>query len=252
MTKFAIAAEWTKFWSVRATWWCLAGGALLMAFYAVVSGSSQQFSGDRPQAAHGIVVTGAVYLVEFCVITVATLFVTSEYTSGSIRSTLQWVPVRPRVSAAKAAVLAPVLFGFGVVVAAVGMVIAKVLMAGRGLPTTFGEGLLTALGMGAYFAFLGVLCAGIAFTLRSAAGTLVVMIVLLLPLPLLMSSYVLPAAMNYFPAFAGINAMVPPGDVNPMFGGTPPYGAWIGVLICLVWSAAGLLAGTVLLKRRDA
>lgn len=26
----AIAAEWTKFWSVRSTWWCVLGGVLMM------------------------------------------------------------------------------------------------------------------------------------------------------------------------------------------------------------------------------
>ncbi|WP_116205245.1 ABC transporter permease [Amycolatopsis circi] len=252
MTKLAISAEWTKFWSVRATWLSLIGGALLMAFYSVVSGISQHADDDRQQTAHGIVNTGAVYLVEFCVLAVATLFVTSEYTSGSIRSTLQWVPVRARVTAAKATVLVPVLFVYGVIVAVVGMGVASVLMRGAGGSTSLAQGAITAAGMGAYFALLGVLCLGISFVLRSAAGTMVVVIVLLLPLPMLMSSYVFPEAMNYFPAFAGINAMVPPGDANPMFGSMPPYGPWIGVLICLIWAVAGIGAGTALLNRRDA
>jgi len=26
----AVAAEWTKFWSVRATWWCLIAGTALL------------------------------------------------------------------------------------------------------------------------------------------------------------------------------------------------------------------------------
>ncbi|MBB4685885.1 ABC transporter permease [Amycolatopsis jiangsuensis] len=252
MMKPAVAAEWTKFWSVRATRWCLAGGTLLMAFYAVVSGLSQRFGGDQPQAAHGIAATGAVYLVEFCVLAVATLFVTSEYTSGAIRTTLQWVPVRPRLTTAKAAVVLPVLFVFGVLVAAFGMGVAKLAMLGNGLPTTFGDAAVTALGMGAYFAFLGVLSTGIAFILRSAAGTLVVLIVLLLPLPLLVSSYVASGALDYFPLFAGSNAMVPPGSADLVLGGTPPYGPWIGALICLLWAGAGLLGGTALLNRRDA
>ncbi|MBN9744781.1 ABC transporter permease [Amycolatopsis sp. A1MSW2902] len=252
MTKLAISAEWTKFWSVRATWWSLIGGVLLMAFYSVVTGISQHAGGERQQTAHGIVNSGAICLVEFCVLAVATLFVTSEYTSGSIRSTLQWVPVRARVTAAKAAVLVPVLFVYGVVVAALGMGVASVLMRGAGGSTSLSQGAVTALGMGAYFALLGVLCLGISFVLRSAAGTLVVVIVLLLPLPMLMSSYVFPPAMNYFPAFAGMNAMVPPGDANPLLGSLPPYGPWVGVLVCLAWAAAGIAAGTALLNRRDA
>ncbi|MFI5614628.1 ABC transporter permease [Amycolatopsis sp. NPDC051903] len=249
----AVASEWTKFWSVRATWWCLSGGFLLMLLYSGVSGLSQRFGEtDPPQGPHSIVVNGSIYLVEFCVLAAATLFVTSEYGSGSIRSTLQWVPVRSRVTAAKAAVLVPVLFAYGVVLALVGMLLSATLMPSGAATTTFGQGFTAAAGMGAYFALLGVLCAGIGFALRSAAGTIVVVMVLLLPLPMLLTAYVAPEIMNYFPAFAGINGMVPSGEANPMMGGIAPYSPLVGVLICLVWAAAGLLLGTSVLKKRDA
>ncbi|MEU4673116.1 ABC transporter permease [Amycolatopsis sp. NPDC023774] len=249
----AVAAEWTKFWSVRSTWWSLAGGVLVMLFYSGVSGLSQRFGDtEPPQGPHDIVVNGSIYLTEFCVIAVATLFVTSEYASGSIRSTLQWVPVRSTVTLAKAAVLLPVLFAYGVVVALLGMATAAVPMPGAALTTTFGEGFAAAAGMGAFFALLGVLCAGIGFALRSAAGTIVVTMVLLLPLPMLLSAYVAPEIMNYSPAFAGLNGMVPAGETNPLLGGISPYSPWVGVLICLAWAAAGLFLGTSVLKRRDA
>jgi ABC-2 type transport system permease protein len=248
----AVASEWTKLWSVRATWWCLSSGLLMMLFYSGISGISQRAGENRHEGAHSMVAGGAIYLTEFFVIAVATLFVTSEYANGGIRSTLQWVPVRHHVPAAKAAVLVPVLFGYGVVVALVGMGLAGLLMGSHGLPTTFGTGLLTAVGMGAYFALLGVLCLGIGFALRSAAGTIVTVMVLLLPLPMLLSSYVSPGMMHYFPAFAGLNAMTAPGEENPLLGGLPPYSAWVGVLICLLWAGAGLLVGTAVLKRRDA
>ncbi|SEP47841.1 ABC transporter permease [Amycolatopsis saalfeldensis] len=248
----AIASEWTKLWSVRATWWCLSGGLLTMLLYSGVSGLSQHIGDNRPEGAHSMVAAGAIYMTEFFVIAVATLFVTSEYANGGIRSTLQWVPVRRQVPVAKAAVLVPVLFGYGLVVALAGMALGGSLMGSAGLPTSFGTGLLTAVGMGAFFALLGVLCLGVGFALRSAAGTIVTVMVLLLPLPMLLSSYVWQGTMNYFPAFAGLNAMTAPGSANPLFGGPPPYGMGVGVVICLVWAAAGLLVGTAVLKRRDA
>jgi ABC-2 type transport system permease protein len=248
----AVASEWTKLWSVRATWWCLSGGLLMMLLYSGISGLSQRVGDSRPEGAHSMAAAGAIYLTEFFVIAVATLFVTSEYANGGIRSTLQWVPVRHHVPAAKTAVLVPVLFGYGVVVALAGMGVSGLLMGSHGLPTSFTTALLTAAGMGAYFALLGVLCLGIGFALRSAVGTVVTVMVLLLPLPLLLSSYVSQGIMNYFPAFGGLNAMTAPGTENPLFGGPPPYSAWVGVVICLLWAVAGLLAGTAVLKRRDA
>jgi ABC-2 type transport system permease protein len=117
----AVASEWTKLWSVRATWWCLSGGMLMMLLYSGISGLSQRVGDSRPEGAHSMAAAGAIYLTEFFVIAVATLFVTSEYANGGIRSTLQWVPVRHHVPAAKTAVLVPVLFGYGVVVALAGM-----------------------------------------------------------------------------------------------------------------------------------
>ncbi|WP_328606725.1 ABC transporter permease [Amycolatopsis sp. NBC_00345] len=248
----AVASEWTKLWSVRATWWCLSGGLLMMLLYSGVSGLSQRLDYNRPEAAHSMVAAGAIYLTEFFVIAVATLFVTSEYANGGIRSTLQWVPVRHHVPAAKAAVLAPALFAYGVVVALAGMGLSGLLMGSHGLPTSFGTGLLTAVGMGVFFALLGVLSMGIGFALRSAAGTIVTVMVLLLPLPMLLSSYVSAGMMNYFPAFSGLNAMTPPDTESPLFGGLPPYSMGVGMLISLLWAVAGLLAGTAVLRRRDA
>lgn len=248
----AVAAEWTKFWSVRATWWCLTGGTALMLLYSTASAMAQRYDSDRAQGAHDIALGGGFYLTQFTVVALATLFVTSEYSSGSIRSTLLWTPVREHVALAKAAVLLPVLFAFGAEVAGVGMGLSGVLMDGHGLPTSLSAGATAALGMGAYFALLGVLCTGFGWALRSAVGTLVAVIVLLAPLPIILTSFGWAAAADYFPGIAGINSMIVAGAPSPLTGAPPPYAPWVGVLICAAWAAAALLAGTAVLRRRDA
>ncbi|WP_103348212.1 ABC transporter permease [Amycolatopsis sp. CA-128772] len=247
----AVAAEWTKFWSVRATWWCLAAGTALMLCYATLSAIAQYYE-DDPQSAATVTLGGAVYLTQFAAIALATLFVTSEYAGGGIRSTLLWTPVRARVALAKAAVLLPVLFAYGVLSSCAGMALAEAVKNGHGLPTTLEEGFTTASGTGGYFALLGVLCTGIGWALRSAAGTLVSVIVLLVPLPMIVASLGLPEAMPYFPGIAGINAMVAAGKPNPLTMTVAPYAPWVGLVICAAWAAAALLAGTAVLRRRDA
>lgn len=247
----AIAAEWTKLWSVRTTWWCLISGTALMLLYSVASGISQRSGNDRPMGAHDIAIGGTSYLCQFTVVALATLFVTSEYSSGGIRSTLLWTPVRERVALAKAVVLVPVLFVFGLALAGLGMGVAKVLMGGHGLPTSATAAFTAILGMGGYFALLGVLSTGVGWALRSAAGTLVSVLVLLLPLPIIVSTF-WPGATDYFPGLAGIDAMVTAGSPNPMTNEVAPYLPWVGMLICLGWTAVALLAGTTLLRRRDA
>ncbi|MEV7099281.1 ABC transporter permease [Amycolatopsis sp. NPDC051045] len=247
----AVAAEWTKFWSVRATWWCLVTGTALMLGYGTLSAIAQRV-GDQPQGAHMIALGGGFYLTQFAVIALATLFVTSEYAGGGIRSTLLWTPVRSRVVLAKAAVLAPVLFAYGVLLSCAGMALAGAVMHGHGLPTTLEAGFTTASGMGGYFALLSLLCTGIGWALRSAAGTLVSVIVLLVPLPLIVASLGLSEAMPYFPGIAGVNAMVEAGQPNPITMTVAPYAPWVGLVICAAWAAAALLAGAAVLRRRDA
>lgn len=248
----AIASEWTKFWSVRATWWTLIAGSALMAFYSVVSAISQRFDSDDPLGANTITLGGGFYLTQFAVIALATLFVTSEYAGGGIRSTLLWTPVRSRVVTAKAAVLLPVLFAYGVALSCMGMALAGLLKDGHGLPTSFAGAFTTATGMGGYFALLGLLCTGVGWALRSAAGTLVTVIVLLVPLPLIVASLGLPGLVPYFPGIAGVNAMVEAGHPNPITTEAAPYAPWVGLLVCAAWTGVALLTGTAVLRRRDA
>ncbi|WIY03199.1 ABC transporter permease [Amycolatopsis mongoliensis] len=248
----AVAAEWTKFWSVRATWWCLTGAAALMLGYSTLSAIAQRYDGDQPMGGHTIAIGGGFYLTQFAVIAVATLFVTSEYAGGGIRSTLLWVPARSRVALAKAAVLLPVLFVAGVVLSGAGTGLASAVKDGHGLPTSFSATFTAAVGTGGYFALLGILCTGIAWALRSAAGTLVAVIVLLLPVPLIVGSLGLPELVPYFPGIAGLNAMVESGQTNPVTQSVAPYAPWVGLLICAAWAGAALLAGGAVLHRRDA
>ncbi|MGW4525823.1 ABC transporter permease [Amycolatopsis sp. NPDC004378] len=247
----AVASEWTKFWSVRATWWSLVAGAALMLGYSTLSGIAQRV-GDDPQAANTIALGGGFYLAQFAVIALATLFVTSEYAGGGIRSTLLWTPVRSRVVLAKAAVLVPVLFVAGVALSCAATALAGAVKDGHGLPTSTAAAVTTAIGMGGYFALLGVLCTGVGWALRSAAGTLVTVIVLLVPLPLIVGSLGLTELVPYFPGIAGLNAMVEPGHPNPVTQSVAPYAPGVGLLICAAWAAAALLVGTAVLRRRDA
>ncbi|WP_372669642.1 ABC transporter permease [Amycolatopsis kentuckyensis] len=248
----AVASEWTKFWSVRATWWSLIGATGLMLGYSTLSAMAQRYDGDQPLGSHTIAIGGGFYLAQFAVIALATLFVTSEYAGGGIRSTLLWTPVRSSVALAKAAVILPVLFASGVVLSCAAMGLAGVVKNGHGLPTTFSAAFTTAIGTGGYFALLGVLCTGIGWALRSAAGTLVSVIVLLVPVPLIVGSLGLAELVPYFPGIAGVNAMVESGQPNPVTQSVAPYAPWVGLVICAAWAAAALAVGAAVLRRRDA
>jgi ABC-2 type transport system permease protein len=99
---------------------------------------------------------------------------------------------------------------------------------------------------------MGLLCTGFGWALRSAAGTLVSVIVLLVLLPLIVASLGLPELMPYFPGIAGVNAMVEAGKPNPITMTVAPYAPWVGLAICAAWAVAVLVAGAAVLQRRDA
>ncbi|NIH85207.1 ABC transporter permease [Amycolatopsis granulosa] len=250
-TTAAIRSEWTKFWSVRSTFWGLAGAIVLMLVFVLPSAMSLAANRSRAGSAPDLVAGGTFYLAEFAVIALASLFVAGEYATGSIRSTLQWVPVRARVLTAKAAVLAPVLFVLGVVAAAGAIAVATPLMDGFGRAASAGEIIQACVANGTYFALTGLLSLGIGTALRSVAGSATVSFLVMVMSAMVAGSLGLGVA-DYMPGIAGVTAFVPSGQPNPVSGAMAPYPSWAGLVILAVWTAAALAVGHEVLRRRDA
>ncbi|ONK12352.1 ABC transporter [Streptomyces sp. MP131-18] len=246
--KGALAFEWTKLWTVRSTPWSLFAAALLTAGVAAVVGVSAQASAEngfdtaRP-APH--TVADALTLGQLAVVVTATLAVTGEYASGSIRTTLHSVPARGRMLIGKAAVVTGVLGAAGLCLSAIGTASAAPLMGETG-SFTAADAVGSALGTAAYLAGLALLATGLGTVLRSAAGTITAMIMLLMAVPQLTQ-------------IAGIDWLETVGDFLPSAAGvvlmtqdTDPYGTGPAALVLAAWGLAALTGGYVTLRRRDA
>ena len=114
----AVAAEWTKLRSVRSTYWLLVVGAVVIVGLAVLItvglGTGNDLDDDSFDAA-GISLLGAWFgQIAFGVLGVLT--VTSEYATGTIRTTLAAVPRRGLLIAAKLALVGVVAWSVGTVV----------------------------------------------------------------------------------------------------------------------------------------
>ncbi|MEW9550768.1 ABC transporter permease [Nonomuraea sp. NPDC050783] len=261
----ATAAEWGKLWSVRSTWWCLAGAFALMVLAAVTLGGASVTDALRaaedggPPAAPVVASEAAVsatIFAQFALVALAMLTITAEYASGSVRVTLQAVPVRGVMLAAKALVLAPVMAVAGVLSGAVATAAVHALLSidvfGGLSVLPPGEVARDLLGVGVFFALVSVLTLGAGAALRSAAGTLTVVFLLLLGLPLMLlmtGSPVAVAASLRMPLFAGLAFM---GSTDNLTGGPLPYSAGEGLAWLVAWTAAALAAGHAVLRRRDA
>ncbi|MEU4482565.1 ABC transporter permease [Micromonospora sp. NPDC023966] len=248
----AVAAEWTKLWSVRSTWWTLLAAVLTMAaaagqlaIYAVNANTDDDPTVNPGIVGVGEVVTGALELTQYVVLALGLFAISSEYATGTIRTTLRCTPSRGRVLAAKAVVVGVVTFLSGLLVGAVGAAVARPVLGEWGrapLGGTVGDVVASA----AYLALVGVLALGLAAALRGAVLTLTVLFALLMIVPLSLQEpgiTVLTRIADAFPGVAGNHFLA---------GDTEPYPAAVGLLVLAGWAVAALALGRWALRRRDA
>lgn len=254
-----IAAEWTKLWSVRATWWSLAGALALMALYTASAGFDTSYPPDdaanMPRSElmldAGDAALGGLLLAQFAVISLVMLAVTSEHSTGSIRSTLQWNPRRGHLVAAKAAVLLPVTLLAGAAIALVGAVLAYLTAGDYG--TFVAEAVASdIIRIGVYLGVISAFTIGVSMLLRSSAGTLTTIFLLLLLLPMLLKATGLDLMTSVAEHLPGSGGMQFLGFAEGIGMGNLPYGRGFGLALLTAWAVVALVAGYVVLRRRDA
>lgn len=253
----AIAAEWVKFVSVRSTWWGLATALVLMAL-AATSGAVNATSGNISGAgvpASEMAIHGAVWVTQFVLIGIALTFITSEYASGSIRSSLQAVPTRWRLLTAKAVVMGVVIFVAALVINLAGTLTAYLtmlhpLLEGHGTLAP-AETALNTLRSSVFLTLVSLMGLGMGTALRSAVAALTTMFILIMGLPLMLllwSNEFVHELFIRLPFAAGLSFL---GNevLGPQVEMLSPTG---GLVVLMMWTAAALTAGALVLRRRDA
>ncbi|MFJ5811170.1 ABC transporter permease [Streptomyces sp. NPDC093093] len=241
----AVRAEWSKLCSLRTPYICLLVGVVLTGVFTFYYGSLARINA-KPVQPLGNASVSSVVLGQFVIIVLAMTMVTGEYVTGSVRTSLLWVPVRHRMQLAKSLVAAVVSFVAGVVFAVVGMAVAWIPFRGHASFDLF-QATGQALTQGAYCALVAMLTVGAAFALRTAAGTLSAVFVLVSFLPSMCTALGGPfllAVDDYLPQTSGIHFMLGKAE--------GPYPSPVGILIVAAWAAAAHLAGRAVLGRRDA
>lgn len=188
-----LAAEWIKLWSLRSTYVVLGGGAL-----AAVAVNVQTANADYGRPAdwwvealenynwlHSAFARFALISLALLAATLGALAMTSEHSTGLIRTTFTAVPARPQVVLAKAAVLTLVMAAVGTVVAATSFGITQAIVARRGGGFSIGDpGVLTGFVGTALFPAVGVLVGlGIGAAVRHTAAAVFAVFAVLLLLP---------------------------------------------------------------------
>ena len=252
-----IAAEWIKIRSLRSTTWTLAAAFLLSVCLGYVVGlifradftrlpPRQQHSFDPLFATFYSLTIGQLALVAFGVLVVG-----SEYGSGTIRVSLWAVPQRGLFYGSKVLSGTLVALGASVVTVIVTFVAAQAGLGPHRTSLLAGGSAQAVLGACLYLTLICALAMGVAAILRSSARALGI----LLPLLFLGSQGLgnipkVKTVTQFLPDQAGIVIMHltgPAGDAR--FG--RPYGPWAGLGILLVWTAAALISGYLMLARSD-
>jgi ABC-2 type transport system permease protein len=248
----AIAAEWTKVWTVRATWWNLAGAGVLMglvamqmSIYVANGNTNDDPADDQGVAGVGLMAIQAVDFAQFPLIALAMLLITAECASGAIRTTLQCTPRHGTMLLSKIVVAVAVCGVAGVVLAMLGSAVGAVLLGRWGSfePLEWTGDMLS---VGCYMALIGVFALGIGAALRSSVGTLVTVFLIVVMLPMLLGGSgidVLEDIAAFMPGPAGASFMRRESDVYP---------DWAGLPILAAWAFAAAATGYSVMRRRDA
>ncbi len=245
----AASGEWVKIRSVRSTAVTLTMFALISLGLAALIGNSleQSFYGYDPIAATfmGLLVAQLV-LVTFTVSCVG-----SEYSTGTIKTALAAVPSRGRLFAAKMATVAAAAAAVVLPVELAAFALVQGMSGDKAVSWTAWETVEALLGGWICITLLSVFAAAITVMTRSTVWTLAILLpVLFLSGQGLGNLESIKPVVQYFPDQVGqvVMRMTQPGD--PQFG--RDYGAWTGVAILALWTAAALVGGWFAMRRKDA
>jgi ABC-2 type transport system permease protein len=247
-----VKSEWIKFATLRSSWLTLLGAVAATVVIALVIGGNigSKWSTLAPDDVAPSGVLRGYFLGQLLIGVLGVLFVSAEYSTGMIRSTLAAVPRRIPVVLAKALV-----FGG---IALVAMTAASVtgFLGAQGLLSQYHHGvslfdsgvLRVVVGTGAYLAMIGLLGAALGWIVRSTAGGIAGLVGILIVVPVVLG--VMPGTWGktvaeYLPGGAGSSFI---DSIRTTYMLSP--GAGFAVL--LAWVVGGLLVAAALVKRRDA
>ncbi len=256
----SVRAEWIKFRSVRAsvlgmiTFVVLSIGLSALISWVLKSNWPHRSTIEKltfDPVANSLVGT---YFGQFAIGVVASLAITTEYSTTSIRSTFTAVPQRTRVVLAKALVLLATIFVLSEIVAFIAFSLGQSIFHGV-VPTASlsSSTVLRAVFMtGVYMTLLGLFGFALGLLLRTTAGTISVYVSALLVLPIVVAF--LPSSwqdhmQKWLPSDLGASMMSSTGQVRNLTSAfTWDQATGIFVLYVLVLLGAGI----VMVNRRDA
>jgi ABC-type transport system involved in multi-copper enzyme maturation permease subunit len=278
-----VKSEFTKIRSVRSTYWTL------FAMFVVCVGIGALFSWGQTERLlsleHGVTLRGqsipaaaiknvvaqreaeirsmavaislfGLLIGQLIIIVLGSLTITSEYSTGMVRTSLTSMPRRGTLFAAKGIVFGVVALVAGLVTSFVAFFLGQVILSSQHVNTTIGHHAVLAqvVGGGLFLAVTGLLAFGIGAILRHTAGAIATGIGLMFVVMILTQFLPSPPSGwfgqadfdKWMPFFAGSHLWQ-----NQLLG-VNPFSPWVGFGVFCAYAAAAIIGGLVLFLRRDA
>ena len=252
----AVRSEFTKIRSTRSTYWTLLAlivvtvgiGAIATAGTASHPQGITKASLDATQQS-----LAGLYVGQLVIAVLGALTITSEYSTGMIRTSLAVQPRRGVVFAAKALVFAAVSLVTGLVACFASFFIGQAILSSHHLNATLGDPnvLRAVIGGALFLTACGMLAYGLGAILRHTAGAITAAIGLLFVLSILVNF--LPQSWQnnvdkWMPAIAGAQIWT----TKPASGGPHLFSAWPGFAVLATYAVVAIVAGLVVFRTRDA
>jgi ABC-type transport system involved in multi-copper enzyme maturation permease subunit len=193
---------------------------------------------------------------QLVIVVLGALAITTEYSTGMIRTSLTAMPRRGTLYAAKGTVFGVVALVTGLMTSFLAFFVGQAILSSQNVSTNLGNpGVLrSVIGGGLFLAVCGLLSFGIGAMLRHSAGAIATGIGLMFVLTILTNFLPGPPSGwfgqadvdKWIPFFAGAHIWQ-----NQMVG-LNPFSPWVGFGVFCVYTAAAVLGGLALFLRRDA
>lgn len=257
-----LQSEWTKFRTVRSSFWTLAIGVIFsIGFGALVSLVSANHYKSDPEVHFNWNPTDrslfSLLAAQLAFPILGVLAVTGEYSTGMIRTSLAAVPNRSRMLAAKTLVVTATVLVVSEVVAFATFLIGQALISGKAPSANLGQPdvLRAVVGSGLYLTALALLGLGLGVVLRHAAagiGSFVAILLVLPPIALALPTSWAKPIETYWPTNAGARVGTTGHGLERFAVNGSVMAPWTGFAVMLAFVATVLLLGFFLLEKRDA
>jgi ABC-2 type transport system permease protein len=223
----AVRAEWTKLRTTPGPAW------LLLATVTVTAGLSAAITAAALSPDENLALSG-LYLGQVPIAVLAVLCISGEYSTTLIRTTLTAIPDRRTILTAKALALTLPVAATGTLSVLACRCIAPI-------------DPRAAAGTVAYLVLIAILSLGVAAMIRDSATSIGTVLGLLYLPPILAPAVANPHLHHLLDKAAPMTAL----HTGALHTGTGPHHQLAGLGVLATWSAAALLAGTLLLRYRD-